>query len=327
MSGVTLSPPPLVLVTDSEYRKAEDIFSSSTPLLCRAAPSDEDALAAAISAQRARHVIVGHRPYRGALYAALERGGVIARFGVGHEGIDKAQAAARGLICTNTPGVLDQSVAELTMLLVSAAARRFSALPPQLDADVWAPPVGLELKGKTLTLVGYGRIARATARIAARGFGMTVVGFRRAAGHSPDVDPDLARITNDFGDAVRGASFVCLHLPTTPETKSFVNRDRLAMLEPDAWLINTARGAVVDEAALYDALAAGRLAGAALDVFVHEPYRPIDPSRDLRRLPNVILTPHVGSHTREANRAMGARALENIKLAEAGRFGEMDIVS
>ena len=327
MSGVTLSPPPLVLVTDSEYRKAEDIFSSSTPLLCRAAPGDEDALAAAISAQRARHVIVGHRPYRGALYAALERGGVIARFGVGHDGIDKAQAAARGLICTNTPGVLDQSVAELTMLLVSAAARRFSALRPQLDADVWTPPVGLELKGKTLALIGYGRIARATARIAARGFGMTVVGFRRAAAYSPDVDPDLARITDDFGDAVRGASFVCLHLPTTPDTKSFVNRDRLAMLEPDAWLINTARGAVVDEAALYDALAAGRLAGAALDVFVHEPYRPIDPSRDLRRLPNVILTPHVGSHTPEANRGMATRALENIRLAEEGKFSEMDIVS
>jgi phosphoglycerate dehydrogenase-like enzyme len=317
----------IVLVTDSEYRKAPDVFASATPLLCHPAPGDEDALAAAIVSERARHVIVGHRPYRGPLYAALERGGVIARFGVGHEGLDKAQAAARGLICTNTPGVLDQSVAELTMLLISAAARRFSALRPQLDADVWTPPVGVELKGKTLALIGYGRIARALARIAARGFGMSVVGFRRSAGHTETVEPDVTRMTDNFADAVRGAAFVSLHLPTTPETRSFLNEERLALLGPETWLINPARGAVVDEAALYDALAAGRLGGAALDVYAREPYVPIDPARDLRRLPNVILTPHVGSHTREANRAMASRALQNIRLAMEGRFGEMDIVT
>ena len=125
---------------------------------------------------------------------------------------------------------------------------------------------------------------------------------------------------------MRGAEFVSVHLPASPETARFIGRERLAMLAPESWLINTARGAVIDEAALYDALVAGRIAGAALDVFEREPYQPVDAGRDLRRLPNVILTPHVGSHTRAANRAMAARALRNIVLAEAGRFEEMDLV-
>ena len=117
---------PIVLVTDPEYRKADDVFRSSSVLECRPVPPDETDLAAAIRAAGARYVVVGGRPYRGPLYAALDRGAVIARFGVGHDGIDKAQVAARGLLCTNTPDVLAQSVAEHTMLLVLAAARRLT---------------------------------------------------------------------------------------------------------------------------------------------------------------------------------------------------------
>src|SRR4029453_1925366 len=131
----------------------------------------------------------------------------------------------------------------------------------------------------------------------------------------------------DFGDAVRGASFVSLHLPTTPETKSFINGERLAMLGPDTWLINTSRGAVVDEVALYDALTAGRIAGAALDVFAREPYVPVSPDKDLRTLSCVILAPHVSSNTADANRRMAERALGNILFAEAREIDRMDILN
>ena len=313
----------LVLVTESEFRKAEPVFrKAGAPLECRPAPSDEEALAAEVRASGARHLVVGHLPYRGPLYDALEAGGVIARFGVGYDSLDLARAAARGIVCTNTPGVLDQSVAEHAMLLIAAAARRAPAWPAQLEASVWTPPVGVELAGKTLAIVGCGRIGRATARIAARGFGMSVVGYSRRA--SAALPSDFEEVTANFADAVHGAHFVSLHLPATTETARFINPERLALLRPDAWLINTARGAVVDELALYEALATGRLAGASLDVFAREPYVPADPARDLRRLPNVVLTPHVGSHTTEANHAMARRALKNIELALSGRFGEMD---
>ena len=126
---------------------------------------------------------------------------------------------------------------------------------------------------------------------------------------------------------MRDADFVSLHINAEPANHHFLNRERLALIPQRAWLINTARGAVVDEQSLYDALAGGRLAGAALDVFDREPYVPADPSRDLRTLANVLLTPHVGSHTWEANRGMAERALQNVIRAVHGEFDGMDLVN
>jgi phosphoglycerate dehydrogenase-like enzyme len=314
-----------VLVTEPEYRRAESVFTSARGVQCTPAPREEADLARAITDRGARYVVVGSSPYTSALYAALPRGGVIARFGVGHDSVDKAKATSAGLLCTNTPGVLDQSVAEHAMLLILAAARHLVKNTSDMRGGTWdLGPQGTELRGKTLAVIGAGRIGRATARIAAQAFGMRVVGFRRSRAEG---DPDVPDVTTDFGVAVRDARFVSLHITAEAANRKFINAERLAMLPRDAWLINTARGAIVDEAALYDALATRRLAGAALDVFEREPYAPADPSRDFRTLENVILTPHVGSHTHEANRAMAERALENIRLAEAGNFAAMDLLN
>ena len=126
---------------------------------------------------------------------------------------------------------------------------------------------------------------------------------------------------------MRDADFVSLHMPSRPDTIRFINRERLAHLSERTWLVNTARGAVVDEAALFESLAAGRIAGAALDVFAREPYVPAEGSGDLRSLANVILTPHVGSNTVESNRRMAERALQNIQFAQAGEFERMDLLN
>jgi phosphoglycerate dehydrogenase-like enzyme len=144
------------------------------------------------------------------------------------------------------------------------------------------------------------------------GFGMQVV----CAGRN-----------DDFTITASDADFVSLHLPANAETRHFLNRRRLEALPPHAWVINTARGSVVDEIALYDALAEGRMAGAALDVFEREPYEPADPARDLRNLPNVILTPHIGSNTVDANARMASRALRNVRLAAAGDYRQMDVLN
>jgi len=317
-------PRALVLVTEPEFRKAPDVFSASSTIECVAAPSDEAELAAAIVSRGARHAIIGHLPYRQQLYDSLARGAVLARFGVGYESIDLARATAAGLLCTNTPGVLDQSVAELTMLLVAAAARHLTELDGGMRGRAWTPRTGAELAGKTLAIVGSGRIGRAVARIAADGFQIRVIGCRRTAAAA---EPPFSAMTTDFSAAVQDADFVSLHMPASPENRRFLSRERLAAIRPDAWLINTARGAIVDEAALYDALSAGTLAGAALDVFEREPYEPVDPGRDLRTLPNVILTPHTGSNTTEANRAMAARAVVNVELGVRGEFGRMDLLN
>ena len=316
----------IVLVTEVEYRKAEVVFQAETALQCEPAADEESALVAAVRTRRAAHVVVGARPYAGPLYEALPAGAVIARFGVGHDGIDKAKATAAGLLCTNTPGVLDQSVAEHTMLLVGAAARAVVAMSTAMAGHAWDPVVGAELLGKTLAIVGCGGIGRAVARIASEGYGMQVVGCWRP-GATPPALPHFTQMTNDVAAAVRNADFVSLHMSASRDNVHWLNRERLTLLGDRTWLINTARGSLVDEAALFAALAERRLGGAALDVFAREPYLPETPAADLRSLPNVIMTPHVGSNTVEANRRMAQRALQNIALAESGAFDRMDLLN
>jgi len=318
---------PRVLVTELEYQKAEGTFVSAPGLECLRAPVAEADLASAIRDAHASYVIVGPRTYAGALYEALPAGGVIARFGVGHDGIDKARATEAGILCTNTPGVLNQSVAEHTMLLVAAAARRLIAMSTSMARHVWDPATGEELQGKTLAIIGCGGIGRGVARIASLGYGMQVVGCSRPDAPPPTALEHFGELTNDFGTAVRTADFVSLHMSASRDNVDFINRDRLAHLGERTWMINTARGWMVDEGALFAALAERRLAGAALDVFAREPYLPMEGSGDLRSLANVILTPHIGSNTTEANGRMADRALQNIVLAEAREFTRMDLLN
>jgi phosphoglycerate dehydrogenase-like enzyme len=263
-------------------------------------------------------------PYREKLYAVLPRGALLARYGVGYDSVDTARATEAGVFCTNTPDVLQQSVAEITMFMIGAAARHLLPVAASTTAGEWAPRQGVELQGKTLAIIGCGEIGRAVARIAAAGFGMRVVGYRRRPGAALE---HFERVSDDFAAVVSGADFVSLHIPGSPENHRFLNAERLALIPSHAWLVNTARGSVVDEAALYDALAAGRLRGAALDVFEREPYQPVDASKDLRTLPQAIMLPHVGSNTAEANARMAERALRNVRLAEAGDFASMDLLN
>lgn len=318
---------PIVLVTGSEYRKGEDRFIAERGLDCRRGPDAEADVAAAIRDLNVRYVIVGGRQFTGPLYDALPAGGVIARFGVGHDGVDKQKATARGLLCTNTPGVLDQSVAEHAMLLIAAAARKLTSALASMTSGAWVSPAGQDLHGKRIAVVGCGGIGRALARIAALGYGMRVVGCTRPGAPTPASLEHFELVTDDFAEAVRDADFVSLHMPATPENAGFINRERLAQMNPRAWLINTARGAVVDEAALFETLAARRIAGAALDVFAREPYVPAGASSDLRSLPNVILTPHVGSNTVESNGRMADRALQNVQFAVNGAVDRMDLLN
>jgi len=318
---------PIVLVTEPEYLKGAASFQNAASLNCVRAPDAEEDLASAIRTSEAHYVIVGNRKYSGPLYNAMPAGGVIARLGVGHDGIDKTQATAAGVLCTNTPGVLDQSVAEHAMLLIAAAARQLIPALAAMNTAAWTSPAGRDLFGKRLAIIGCGGIGRALARIATVGYGMRAVGCTRPGVPPPATLEHFASVTNEFSEAVRDADFVSLHMPARPENAAFLNRGRLEQMRESSWLVNTARGAVVDEAALFDALASKRIAGAALDVFAREPYVPATGSGDLRSLPNVILTPHVGSNTVESNTRMAERALMNINFARNGEVGRMDVVN
>lgn len=314
-----------IAVTEMEFDKAEMVFTSAEGLECLPAPAVEDELAEAVRAMGAKYVVVGVRRYEGELYKALPKGGVIARFGVGHDNIDKAQATEAGLLCTNTPNVLNDSVAEHTIALMMSGARWIPAMTKDAKVGSWLSRLGTELRNKRLAVIGCGPIGCHVGRMAHFGFGMLVVGCEIR-----DVDLGylgFEKVYKEFEEAVAGAEFVSLHLPSTPKTHHFLNKERFEQMSDGAWLINTARGALVDEDALFDALASGHLAGAALDVFEKEPYSPISINKDLRTLKNVIMTPHVASSTQEACNRMGLRALANIRLAEEGKYQDMDLLN
>lgn len=320
--------PPPILVTQPEFVKGQAVFRNASDWNFEAVPREEESLAAAVRARGARAVVVGVHPYMGPLYDALAEtagphGALIARFGVGHDSIDKQRAAQRGILVTNTPGTLDQSVAEHTLWLMGALIRRIPGNEARLRSGTFQPDTGRELGGLTLGLLGLGGIGRRVAAIAHFGFGMRVWAVDLLPRSALPADLlstlGLEDYSTDAGRLLAHCDVVSLHLAATPQTRHFFDARRLALLRPEALLINTARGSLVDEQALFDALANGRLAGAALDVYEREPYEPVDPACDLRRLENTVLTPHIASNTHEANRRMAQSVLANLGHFFAGR--------
>jgi glyoxylate reductase len=232
---------------------------------------------------------------------------IVANFGVGYDSVELAEATRRGIVVSNTPDVLTEATAELTVALMLALLRRLvegDRLVRRRDEWALAPTflLGEGLAGKTLGIVGLGRIGREVARLA-EAFGMRVVHTR---GSGPYEELPLDRLLAE-------ADVVSLHVPLTPETRHLIGAPELALMRPSAVLVNVSRGPVVDEAALVDALVEGRIAGAALDVYEHEP----EVSAGLLGLENVVLSPHLGSSTHVAREAMGmlcADALEAVLL-------------
>jgi lactate dehydrogenase-like 2-hydroxyacid dehydrogenase len=249
------------------------------------------------------------------LAVAPRRARLLANFGVGFNHIDVDAAKARGLAVSNTPDVLTDATADLAMTLLLAVTRRAGEGERHLRSGAWTGwrpthMLGTQVSGKTLGLVGMGRIARAVAKRAHDGFGMRII-FHDPFPPPADVAASLgAEPRERLEQVLEEADFVSLHCPATPETRHLMNAERLARLKPGAFLINTARGDVVDEAALVAALRSGRLAGAGLDVYEREP----QVSPELLAMENVVLLPHLGSATRETRVAMGMRALENLRL-------------
>jgi glyoxylate reductase len=231
---------------------------------------------------------------------------VVANHAVGVDNVDLAEARRRGVVVTNTPGVLTAATAELTIALVLALARRVAEGDRFLRSGrpwVWAPTFMLApgVRGRTLGVVGLGRIGTEVARLAG-GLGMDVV---YAARRPHDVTWRRLPLPTLLAEA----HVVSLHCPLTPETRHLIGADELRAMRPDAHLVNTARGPIVDEAALAAALRDGEIAGAALDVFEREP----DVHPELLGLENALLVPHLGSATHEAREAMGMLCVEALR--------------
>ena len=247
------------------------------------------------------------------------RARLLANFGVGFNHIDTAAAKARGLAVSNTPDVLTDATADLAMTLLLMVSRRAGEGERHVRCGAWTGwrpthMMGTQVSGKVLGMVGMGRIARAVAKRAHGGFGMRVI-FHDPYPPSPAEAQALgAEPRSSLEQVLEEADFVSLHCPAMPETRHLMNRERLARMQRSAFLINTARGDVVDETALVEALSDGTIAGAGLDVYEREPQ--ITPA--LLSMENVVLLPHLGSATTETRIAMGLRAVENLRLFFSG---------
>jgi glyoxylate reductase len=253
-------------------------------------------------------LIVANEPVPLDLLPALK---IVANFGVGYDRIDVAASAARGVTVTNTPGVLDAATADLSFGLIMAVRREIVVADRFVRSAGWSGSwseggLAEELSGSTLGIVGLGRIGSAVAR-RARGFDLRVLYTRRSRaeselGESRELDGLLAE-----------SDLVSIHAPLTPETEGLLDARRLALLRDGAVLVNTARGEIVDEPALVAELVSGRIS-AGLDVFAHEPGVPAE----LLELPNVALTPHIGSATRQTREAMTRLVVDNLLAIERG---------
>lgn len=252
--------------------------------------------------------------------AAAPQAKIFANYAVGFDNLDLAAVKQAGIYATNTPSDLtSQSVAEHALALMVAVGRRI------VEADQfvrdgkyvgWAPLIFLtpDLYGRTLGIVGLGRIGSRLAHFAARGFGMKILYYDVVRNEKLEADYN-AEFRSTIDEVLSAADYLSLHVPLNNETKHLINRERLALLKPAAVLVNTARGPVIDEAALVEALRARKLAGAGLDVFENEPAL----AAGLAELPNVVLTPHIASATIETREDMARIAAENIIAALEGQ--------
>jgi D-3-phosphoglycerate dehydrogenase len=257
--------------------------------------------------------IRAHAKFTDRVLAPCPRLRLISIWGTGTDNVDLAACRARGVAVTNTPGVNAHAVAEHTVALMFAVTRRILAMDRDTRAGQWPRGMLVQLEGHTVGLIGLGAIGARVAELL-KPFGVRLL----AATYGPDAGRAAALGARHVPveTLLRESDIVSLHLRLSSDTQGYLGRNRLALMKPTAFLVNTARGAIVDKAALIDALGTGRIAGAALDVFHEEPIPQGDP---ILGLPNVVLTPHNGGQTREVIDAGLLRAVENVEHFLAGR--------
>ena len=261
-------------------------------------------------------VIAGSEPYPRELMLACPALRVISRNGVGYDAIDVEAATELGIVVAFTPDAMVDAVADLTIGLLLAAGRRICELDGHMKRGEWRRTCAADFTGRTLGIIGTGRIGQAVAR-RARAFRMRLLGYDPYP--NPLFVEELGGDYVSLDELLETSDYLSLHVPSTPESRGMIGTAQLARVKPSAYLVNTARGTLVDEQALLLALEEGRLAGAALDVFADEPPRAGTPGRSLAVHPRVVALPHVGAYTPQAVARMGRGALENLLAVLEGR--------
>jgi lactate dehydrogenase-like 2-hydroxyacid dehydrogenase len=309
-----------ILITRNWPEQVIEAIQQSFDVTCLNAPLDKLEWHAALQSYDAICPCVADRVSADIFPDGKLRTRIIANYGVGYNHIDVNAAEAHGLTVTNTPGVLTDATADLAMTLMMMLARRAGEGERQVRAGQWSGwypthMTGAMITGATLGIIGMGRIGQAMAQRAHFGFGMKILYHNRKPVEDSEVAGMEAQYCENLATMLAKCDFVALHCPSGPATRHLMNAERFAQMQKHAFLINTSRGDVVDEAALIHALNSGQIAGAGLDVYEQEPTVP----GALRQMENVVLLPHLGSATLQTRIAMGMRVLRNLDAFFSGR--------
>jgi len=315
----------MLYLEDYTYNRGKRVYDASGKV---AEVFVEDAWKRMLAVQAEKGVmsfVISHEVFPEEFYRGLKRNTLLVRMGVGYDAVPIGLCKELGILVANTPGTLNQSVAEHAIGMLLGFVRRTVEHDLSMKQGLWKPLSGQEIAGKTLAVIGFGSIGRQIARIAKFGFGMRIVAFDKYE-QAVTSHPDLYDVyTDNLKQAFGQADFVSVNLNLSSETNKIINAEVLGAAKKEVVLINTSRGGVLDEGALHDALSSGVIAGACLDVFTVEPYVPLA-GKDLRTLGNVLLAPHVASNTMEANDNMARSTLESIRLYEEGDLSRIPIV-
>lgn len=252
--------------------------------------------------------VIGAEAYSKNFYRKISEGSAVIRYGVGYNAVPVDICKKRKIKVGYTPGTLTESVAEHTFALLLSVARKIPEQHQAMIAGNWQGLSGMELKNKTIAIIGFGSIGQAVAKIAKYGFGMKVKAFDIKKIRNMDL---IDFFSDNFKETVQNAAILSLHMSSSKETKEFINEEKINMMEDGVIFINTSRGELVNENDLYAALESGKIAGAGLDVFRNEPYESHQKT-DFRKLKNIVLTPHCSSNTIDSNIRMANMTIKNI---------------
>ncbi|WP_235041905.1 2-hydroxyacid dehydrogenase [Vreelandella profundi] len=301
-------------LNDAQLAELSDLFE--VDVLSKSAKLDAPETRALLA--QAHGIVGSGLPITAEILDAAPNLAVIATISVGYDSIPVDELTKRGIMLCNTPDVLTETTADTGFTLIMATARRVVELAQWVKDGQWQAGVGPEqfgsdVHGKTLGMVGFGRIGQAVARRGALGFGMKVLYAKASA--KPELDRELGAQHRELSELLAESDFVCVTVPLTAETERLIGAQEFALMKPSGIFINIARGKVVDENALIQALENGVIKAAGLDVFEQEP---LPASSPLTTLANVVALPHIGSATHETRDAMAQRAVDNVRLALQG---------
>ena len=297
---------PVVMATSRAYRR---LIETTPVAYYNTLPGSEGGLLERIRDFETVINIRSSTKFTSSIFAGCPQMKLLSLWGTGTDNVDLAAATRHGVTVVNTPGVSATSIAEHALMLTLAVARSVVTNHNGVVSGTWPRGQAMQLHGKTLGVIGLGAIGRRFAKLA-EGIGMNVIAW------TMHPDPALAFTLVELDELLRTSDVVSVHLRLSDQTTGFIDRARLAMMKPDAILVNTARGPIVDEAALVEALRSGKLAGAGLDVFDIEP---LPAGHPLTRLPNAVLTPHSAGITPEVLEAGLALAIENVRTFQRGK--------